>query len=527
MHRWRAAAPLLLLVALAGCSASPPIGGGAGGDLGLVVVTAGGSALEDGAADVPPTLQLGLEGDGITPSEVSATLDGHRLPLVSSARGLAATVAPMAYASRHQLVLDVAGRPAQDIGFTVVDRSGVSAAAWLDQSGQVVCDVVFEWAPDQAQVAAALPQARLSWSDGTHLRLAWATPPPSLSIPAGLAAAHGSVLQGPLQLPLTGLHPGGLRRVTVPPPPALPPVLPITLWTVPTAASHNSLRQHAAAIAIVSPTGWQAQADGSLTGAPDPVAVATAEAAHRPDWPVLSNPPGNPAAIAQLLGDQGAESRLIQALAAQVRSLGLAGVNLDFEGVPGSDQSALTSFSAQLAAALHGEGAGLSVDVVPHAPGALNSASAAYDDAALASAADRLVVMTYDQHFAPDDPGPVAGLDWQAEELAGTLQGVPRGKAVLGIPLYARRWSGDQVTALDYPTAIARALAEPAVSYDYDFSAASPVLRSDPGGVATELWFDDADSLLRKIGAVSRLGLAGVAAWRAGFEDPGFWSSLP
>ena len=524
MHRWRAA-PLLLLLALAGCSITPPAGTDSGG-LGLVVVTAGGLALEDGTADVPPTLQLGLEGDGITPSQVSATLDGHRLLFQSSAQGLAATVAPMAYASQHRLELDVAGRPAQDISFTVVDRTGVSAAAWLDGSGRVVCDIVFEWPPDQAKVAAALPHARLSWGDGTHLSLSWATPPPSLTIPAGLAAAHGSVLQGPLQLPLTGLQPGELRRVTVPPPPAVPPALPLTVWTVPTAASRSSVMRHAAAIAIVSPTGWQAQADGSLTGAPDPPAVAAAKEARRPVWPVLSNPPGNPAAIAQLLGDQGAESRLIQAVAAQVRSLGLAGVNLDFEDVPGSDRDALTSFAAQLAAALHAESAGLSVDVVPHAPGAVDSASAVYDDAGLASAADQLVVMTYDQHSAPADPGPVAGLDWQAEELAGTLVGVPPGKAVLGIPFYARRWSGDQVRALDYPTAIALALSEPGVTYDYDFAAATPVLRSDPGGVPTELWFDDADSLLRKIGAVSRLGLAGVAAWRTGFEDPAFWSSL-
>jgi spore germination protein YaaH len=37
-------------------------------------------------------------------------------------------------------------------------------------------------------------------------------------------------------------------------------------------------------------------------------------------------------------------------------------------------------------------------------------------------------------------------------------------------------------------------------------------------------YFDDADSLARKIALVHANHLAGVAAWRLGFEDPEFWS---
>ena len=106
--------------------------------------------------------------------------------------------------------------PPEVIDFQVVDRTGVSAAAWLGASGQLVCEVVFERAPDQAAIAAALPQARLTWTDDTHLSLTWASPPAALTIPAGLAASRGSVLDGPLQLSLRGLQAGQLRRATVP-----------------------------------------------------------------------------------------------------------------------------------------------------------------------------------------------------------------------------------------------------------------------------------------------------------------------
>ena len=517
----------LLLLMLAGCAA-PAAGGSSqpGPPQGVVVVTAGGTALDSGADDVPPTLDLGLEGEGVTPAAVFVSLDGHRLTLASAKQGLTASVAPMAFASEHQLAIDVVGRAAQLIDFQVVDRTGVSAAAWLGASGLLVCEVVFERAPDRTAITAALPQARLAWTDDTHLSLSWASPPAALTIPAGLAASRGSVLDGPLQLSLRGLQAGQLRRATVPAASPAPAGLRVTLWTDGTAASHASTQAHATAAAILSPTGWQVEAGGGLSGSPDAVTLAAAAAAHRPVWPILANDDAGSTGTDQLLNSATAETALIGAVVAQVRSLHLGGVNLDFESVPGNDQSALTAFAGRLSTALHAVGAGLSIDVVPHLARGANAASAAYDDPALAAVADYLVVMAYDESTSPGAPGPVAGLDWQAAELAGTIAGIPAAKVVLGIPLYARRWSGEAVTAGAYASMVAQALAEPDVSYDYDFQAASPLLLSDPGGVPTQLWFDDADSLLRKIAAAGQLGLAGVAAWVAGDEDPTFWSVI-
>jgi len=519
----RCAGLALLLVGVTACgNILGPTGTAA--PTGVVIITAGGTALGDGAADVPPTLDLGIQGDGIGPGEVTATLDGRPLKLAAAAGRLTAETAPMAYGSSHALVVDVLGRQPDQIGFQVVDRTQVSAAAWLDPAGGLVTQVVFERAADQAAIAAALPGARLEWFDPTHLGLSWSSPPAALILPAGLPASRGSVLDGPLTLPLAGIQPGQLRRATVPAAPATPPGLALTLWTVDGAASHTSTRSHASQVAVLSPTGWQVGAGGDLQGTPDPVTLATGAAAGRPVWPLLANDASDPTATDQFLHSSPAETSLVEAVVGQVRRLHLAGVNLDFEGVPGADETALTGFVTQLAGALHAAGARLSVDVVPHDASGVNAASAAYDDPALAAVADQLVVMAYDEHTSAGAPGPVAGLDWQTAELAATLDGVPPAKAVLGIPLYARRWSAGQVSAADYSSAVAQALTEPGLAYDYDFAAATPDLDSEPGGVPTQLWFDDADSLLRKVAAVQRLGLAGIAAWRAGFEDPAFWS---
>ena len=73
-----------------------------------------------------------------------------------------------------------------------------------------------------------------------------------------------------------------------------------------------------------------------------------------------------------------------------------------------------------------------------------------------------------------------------------------------------------------YSNVLYNALSIPGARVDYDFSAQTPFIVSPNGSLTT--YFDDADSLARKVELVKTYGLAGIAAWRLGFEDPGFWS---
>ena len=79
-------------------------------------------------------------------------------------------------------------------------------------------------------------------------------------------------------------------------------------------------------------------------------------------------------------------------------------------------------------------------------------------------------------------------------------------------------------SARGYSEAVTGALADPSARVDYDFSAQTPFIVS--GGGATLSYFDDADSLARKLALVHSQKLAGAAAWRLGFEDGSFWSIL-
>ncbi len=518
MHRRLVCLAVALLVS--GCSfsgfSSPP-------NYGYVVITAGGVGLRTGSSNVPPNLDLRLHSTraALKASDVTATLDRSDLTLAAQGEDLVATVTRLPLSSSHRLAVAVAGLATQYITFTVIPPTAAMLAAHIDPAGGLVVDAVFADAPDHPAMAAALPGATLTWIDGTHVRVTWnGRAPASIALPASLPTAGDSHLAQGVSLSLTGIARHTVRRVTVPSAPGVAGI-PVDAFVINTAASNSSLAFHLRAVAQVTPTGWQAQADGSILGTPDQSAVGRAGAAGIPIWPSLANDSTNPPATDQLLNNPKATAHLVNEMVAAIRFDGFGGINLDFEGMAPSDRAPFTAFVEQLATALHAHGAKLIVDLVPHDFAGVNAYSAAYDVAAIGKVADFADLMAYDQHGSGGSPGPVAGLDWDNAILQATLPDLNPAHVLLGIPLYGRAW-GSLGGASAYSNVLYNALAIPGARVDYDFSAQTPFIVSPDGSLTT--YFDDADSLSRKIALVRTYRLAGIAAWRLGFEDPGFWS---
>lgn len=518
MHRRLVCLAVALLVS--GCSFA---GLGPPPNYGYVVITAGGVGLRSGSSDVPPNLDLRLHATGapLQASDVTATLDGNKLSLAAQDQDLLATVKPLPLSSSHRLSVAVAGLSTQYITFTVIPPTAAMLAAHIDPVAGLVVDAVFNDAPDQSAVAAALPGATVTWIDGMHARVTWhGAPPASITLPSTIATAGEAHLDPGLTLSLTGIARHTVRRVTVPPPPNVSGI-PVDAFVINTAASNTSLAFHLGAVAEVTPTGWEAQANGSLLGTPDQSAVNRAAAAGLPIWPSLANDSTNPTATNQLLNNPSAVNTVINEMVAAIRFEGYKGINVDFEGMLASDKAPFTAFIQQLATAVHAHGAKLIVDIVPHDFAGVNPYSAAYDVAAIGKVADYVDLMAYDEHGDGGTPGPVAGLDWDNAVLQATLPDLNPAHVLLGVPLYGRAW-GTLGGASAYSNVLYNALSIPGARVDYDFSAQTPYIVSPNGSLTT--YFDDADSLARKVALVKTYGLAGIAAWRLGFEDPGFWS---
>jgi spore germination protein YaaH len=520
MHRRLACLAVALLVS--GCSFT---GFGTPPNYGYLVITAGGVGLRSGAADVPPNLDLRLHATGapLQASDVTATLDGNSLTLAAQHQDLLATVQPLLpLSSAHRLSVAVAGLSTQNITFAVVSPTAAMLAAHIDPTSGLVVDAVFDDAPSQPAIAAALPGATVTWTDGDHARITWkGSAPASITLPPSITTAGDAHLDPGITLSLVGIARHTVRRVTVPGPPVVTGI-PVDAFVINTSASNTSLAFHLGKVAEVTPTGWQAQADGSILGTPDQSAVGRAGAATLPIWPSLANDSTNPSATDQLLNSPTAVNRLINEMVAAIRYDGYRGINVDFEGMLAADKSPFTAFVQQLATAVHARGAKLIVDVVPHDFAGVNAYSAAYDIAAIGKVADYVDLMAYDQHGDGGTPGPVAGLDWDNSILQATLPDLNPAHVLLGVPLYGRAWGSSFGGAAAYSNVLYNALTVPGAHVDYDFGAQTPFIVSPNGSLIT--YFDDADSLARKVALVHKYGLAGIAAWRLGFEDQGFWS---
>ena len=490
---------------------------------GFISVSAGGQTLTPGNAQVPPTLDLRLHAEtAFRQQDVTGQIDKTSLSFTAAGSDVIASTSSLPLGSKHHLDISIAGRAQGiNIDFSIIPPTSVMFAAHLDPSAGVVVDGVFDDAPAQPQVAAALRGASLTWRDPTHVRATWpGGAPAAVDLPAGVATARSSHTGAAAHLSLAGLAAGDLRRVTTPAAATVGGTN-LVAFVTDTASANNSLAHHQSVLDWVSATGWVAQTDGSITGVPDPTAVARAKSVRLPLWPDLANDASDSAGTDSLLTSQQAVGTLVANTVQQVADGGYPGVNLDFEGIPAADKNAFTSFVKSLASALHSHGVQLTVDVVPHGPSGVNQYSAAYDVPALGGAADFLDVMAYDEHGEGGSPGPVAGLDWVKAELAGTLPGLPPAKTLLGIPLYGRTWSNGSGSSASY-SAVLDELSSAGARVDYDFAGQTPYAVTGDGSSVT--YFDDADSLQRKISIAHQDGLSGVAAWRLGFEDPNFWT---
>ncbi|MFN2569178.1 MAG: glycosyl hydrolase family 18 protein, partial [Candidatus Dormibacteria bacterium] len=452
-------------------------------------------ALVDGADDVTPTLDLGITGPG-RPSldDASIRLDGTELPLTRSGSGIAARVSPMPLSSAHRLDILIPGRTPQRVDFHVVRPTAVMAAVHRVMGGPAV-DIVFERPPDRGSVERALAGARVSWHDEQRLSAGWAgRPPGAIDLPGSITTSHGSHLAEAVHLDLTASL---LRRVNVP---AAPPArrLPVTGYSVSTETSRASVAAHVRQLDVLAPTGWRVSRDGSLSGAPDPPAVGAAQAARVAIWPVVQNDSADQEGISALLNDGSAARRLVSEITAGVIAGGFAGIHLDIEGVPARDRDSLSRLVHDLAVSLHSRDRRLAVDVIPHKADHLNRYSAAYDERAIGRDADVVALLAYDQHTGGSSPGPVGGLDWQGEVVAGTLEGLDPAHALLGVPLYARSWDGGSSAAAGYEEAVGRALAHEGASVDYDFVEAVPLIRWQGDDGPSFTYFDDAASIARK-----------------------------
>ena len=201
------------------------------------------------------------------------------------------------------------------------------------------------------------------------------------------------------------------------------------------------------------------------------------------------------------------------------------GLMVDFEAFPASGQAGYIALLSELSSDLHGRGMKLYVAVPPRSP--------EYDYAAIASAADGVVLMNYDEHYPGAESGPVASQDWFVQNLMLAKSKIPQEKIICAIANYGYDWAlkpkkgklpaGTHDSSVSVQEAwLAARDSEQDVNFDDD--AMNPHFSYlDEQSVRHDVWFLDGVSALNHMRAAQSLGIQTFALWRLGGEDRTLW----
>lgn len=227
----------------------------------------------------------------------------------------------------------------------------------------------------------------------------------------------------------------------------------------------------------------------------------------------------------RLLSDPTARAAHRRALASLTLAHGFDGLDVDYENLAPEDRAVFTQFVQELAQDLASKRLQLSVTVQPKRQESRSVGPGAADWAQLCRAAGRLQVMLYNLHSSKSGPGPLATNTWVREVLGyATTQCDPE-RVVPVLKLAGMDWGPKGVRDVLHGDALALARSHGARLLRHA-DGGSPYFTYTAADGPHTVYFEDAESILDKLGALERLGFERVVFWSLGREDPQILAQL-
>ena len=229
--------------------------------------------------------------------------------------------------------------------------------------------------------------------------------------------------------------------------------------------------------------------------------------------------------ISSFLNSEDARSRFRREVAAFLATDKYHGLMIDFEAFPKLGQPGFLTLLNELAQDLHAKGMKLYVTVP--------SRNDEWNYAAVAAAADGVVLMNYDEHYPGAEAGPVASQDWFVENLKLAKTRIPADKLICAIANFGYDWvakpkhgklppgAADKNQSVQEAWLTAR---DSEADVDFDGDSLNPhISYLDENNRQHDIWFLDAVTALNQMRAAQGLGIQTFALWRLGAEDRSLW----
>lgn len=276
---------------------------------------------------------------------------------------------------------------------------------------------------------------------------------------------------------------------------------------------------------VISPT-WYSIVDneGNISNIASSDYVNQAHEKGLQVWGLVDNFSEN-ISTTEILSRTSTRQNLVRQLVDAALASGLDGINIDFEYLEEAVGIHFLQFLRELSVETHKNNLVLSVDnPVPE------DFTSHYDRAEQGRVVDYVIIMGYDEHYVgSEEAGSVASLPWVEQGIKDTLTEVPAERVINAVPFYSRLWKTLAGTLSSEAIGMGQAqevVAKYNVETYWDKNTSQNYGAFENEGAEFQIWIEDAQSIAEKVKLSSQYNLAGVAAWKLGFESSDVWQAI-
>ncbi len=282
---------------------------------------------------------------------------------------------------------------------------------------------------------------------------------------------------------------------------------------------------------VIAPT-WFSLTDenGSIRSFGTTNYVTTAHDMGLQVWGVVdnfnyANETGTAISTLNMLSSTTSRQNFVQNVTDAAVSLGLDGINVDFEQLSSDCGPHYVEFIRELS--IQCRNRGLVLSIANYVPFNFNDY---YRLDIQGQIADYVIIMGYDEHWhGSKDPGSVASIGYVTGGLERTLQEVPANKVVNALPFYTILWKteGTEVTD-EYITMNNEAdfMSRAGVTAEWDEETCQNYAEWTSGSATYQIWLEDAESIAVKLNMMTTRNIGGVAVWRLGYGTQAAWELI-
>ncbi|MCC6094589.1 MAG: glycosyl hydrolase family 18 [Eubacterium sp.] len=288
----------------------------------------------------------------------------------------------------------------------------------------------------------------------------------------------------------------------------------------------SELTRDAEGLNTISPTWFSFSGDdGTLTSYASADYVNMAHQAGLKVWGCLQDLSGSQVDIGDILMNQDSRTKAIDTLVQAAEDTQMDGINVDIETVTEENVPQYLQFLRELSVAAHEKNLVVSVDnYVPAYTTYLNRTEQA-------KTVDYLIIMGYDEHYAgSDEAGSVASLPFVKQGIEDTLAEVSADQVIDAIPFYTRGWttvSGEKPSSeafgMDEADEWVKSIG---IQTSWDSKTGQYTGSVTDGDETYSIWLEDEKSIEEKMKLIAKENIAGVAAWRLGYERSDVWKII-